>query len=117
MKVEQKKLPKSQIELEFELTAEEFAEQTKHAVEHLKGHVKVDGFRHGQAPAKLVEDKIKPEVLLMEAGADETKVSIDKNVVRMMGKDMTENERRYTDLDLAVDKFLRVLLNESVKRE
>jgi trigger factor len=68
MKVEQKKLPKSKIEVTFELTADEFKEHVSHAVEHLKQHVKVDGFREGKAPAKLVEDKIKPEALLMEAG-------------------------------------------------
>jgi len=39
-----------------------------HAVEHLKHHIKVDGFRPGKAPASMVEDKIKPETLLMEAG-------------------------------------------------
>ncbi|MDP3883111.1 MAG: trigger factor [Candidatus Staskawiczbacteria bacterium] len=68
MEVKSKKLPKSQIELTFELTAEEFSEHFKHALEHLKHHVKVDGFRPGQAPAKMVEDKLKPEMLLMEAG-------------------------------------------------
>ncbi len=68
MVVKQKKLPNSQIELEFELTAEEFKEHTKHALEHMKHHVKVDGFRPGKAPANMVEDKIKPEALLMEAG-------------------------------------------------
>lgn len=68
MEVKQKKLAKSQIELEFELTAEEFKEHTQHALEHMKHHVKVDGFRPGKAPASMVEDKIKPEVLLMEAG-------------------------------------------------
>jgi trigger factor len=68
MKINSKKLPKSQIELEFELTAEEFAHHFEHAIEHLKSHVKVDGFRPGQAPAKLVEEKLKPEALLMEAG-------------------------------------------------
>jgi trigger factor len=68
MEVKQKKLPKAQIELEFELTAEEFKEHMAHAVEHLKEHVKVDGFRPGKAPASMVEDKIKPEALLMEAG-------------------------------------------------
>lgn len=68
MEVKQNKLPKSQIELEFELTAEEFGEHFLHAIEHLKSHVKVDGFRPGQAPAKMVEDKLKPEALLMEAG-------------------------------------------------
>ncbi|MCX6723353.1 MAG: trigger factor, partial [Candidatus Staskawiczbacteria bacterium] len=68
MKVEQKKLPKSQIEIEFELTAEEFKEHFEHALEHLKHHVKVDGFREGKAPSSMVEDKLKPEALLMEAG-------------------------------------------------
>ena len=68
MEVKQKKLPKSQIELEFELTPEEFKEHMEHAVEHLKGHVKVDGFRQGKAPNKMVEEKLKPEALLMEAG-------------------------------------------------
>ena len=68
MEVKQKKLPNSQIELEFEITAEEFAEHTEHVLEHLKHSVKVDGFREGKAPAAMVEEKLKPEVVLMEAG-------------------------------------------------
>ena len=68
MKTEIKKLPKSQIEITFELTADEFKEHYGHALEHLKHHVKVDGFREGKAPASMVEEKIKPEALLMEAG-------------------------------------------------
>ena len=68
MKITEKKLPKSQIEIEFELTDEEFKHHIEHALTYLKHHVKVDGFRPGQAPNKLVEDKIKPEALLMEAG-------------------------------------------------
>lgn len=68
MQAEIKKLAKSQVEITFEITAEEFAEHTEHALGHLKHHVKVDGFRPGQAPNKLVEEKIKPEALLMEAG-------------------------------------------------
>jgi len=68
MKVEQKKLEKSQIEITFELTAEEFIEHYGHSLEHMKHHVKVDGFREGKAPASMVEEKIKPEMLLMEAG-------------------------------------------------
>jgi len=68
MEVKQKKLEKSQIEITFELTAEEFLEHFEHALEHLKHHVKVDGFREGKAPAAMVEEKLKPEALLMEAG-------------------------------------------------
>jgi len=68
MKTEIKKLQKSQIEITFELTAEEFSEHFQHALEHLKHNVKVDGFREGKAPAAMVEEKLKPEALLMEAG-------------------------------------------------
>jgi len=68
METEQKKLPKSQLEITFELTADEFIQHFEHALEHLKSHVKVDGFREGKAPAKIVEEKLKPEALLMEAG-------------------------------------------------
>ena len=68
METKQTKLPKSQIEITFELTAEEFQEHFEHAIEHLKHHVKVDGFRAGKAPSSMVEEKIKPEVLLMDAG-------------------------------------------------
>ena len=68
MEVKQKKLPNSQIELEFEITADEFKEHFEHALEHLKHHVKIDGFREGKAPAAMVEDRMKPEALLMEAG-------------------------------------------------
>ena len=68
MKTETKKLPKSQIEITFELTADEFIEHFNHAIEHLKHHVKVDGFREGKAPVSMVEEKLKPEMLLMEAG-------------------------------------------------
>ncbi len=68
MKAEIKKLPKSQMEIEFELTEEEFKHHLDHALEHLKKHVKVDGFRPGHAPAEIVEERVGKENLLMEAG-------------------------------------------------
>lgn len=68
MKIDTKKLPKSQLEITFELTADEFKEHTKHALEHLKNHIKVDGFRQGNVPLKIVEEKVGPETLHMEAG-------------------------------------------------
>lgn len=68
MEAEQKKLLKSQLEIEFELTEEEFKHFIERALEHFKKHIKVDGFRPGRASNKLVEDKIKTESLLMEAG-------------------------------------------------
>lgn len=63
-----KKLEKSQIEVEFELTAEEFQKHLDSALLKLKDQVKMDGFRKGAVPLKMVEEKIGNENLLMEAG-------------------------------------------------
>ena len=68
MKATQKKLGKSQLEIEFELTAEEFQKHVDHALLHLKEHVKIDGFRQGQVPLKMVKERVGQENLLMEAG-------------------------------------------------
>jgi len=68
MKTEVKNLGKSQMEITFELTSEEFQEHVEHAVLHLKQHVKVDGFRQGHVPENIVKEKIGKENLLMEAG-------------------------------------------------
>lgn len=68
MKTVQKILPKSQIEIEFELTAEEFEKHIEHALSHLKEHMKIDGFRQGQVPLKIIEERVGQEALLMEAG-------------------------------------------------
>ncbi len=80
MKTEIKKLPQSQIEIEFELTAEEFGKYFDKALLALKEHVKIDGFRKGQVPLKMVEEKIKPEELLMEAGDLAVKATYPKFV-------------------------------------
>lgn len=56
-------------------------------------------------------------IILMDAGAPETKVSVEGSIVKIMGKDMSQENRKYTDLDLAADKFLLVLLKESVSKK
>ncbi len=68
MKAELKRLPKSEIEINFELDEQEFRKYIDKALEHLKGHVKMDGFRPGQVPKEIVEKKVGNEDLLMEAG-------------------------------------------------
>ncbi|OGZ69522.1 MAG: trigger factor [Candidatus Staskawiczbacteria bacterium RIFCSPHIGHO2_02_FULL_42_22] len=68
MKTELKKLKNSEIGIEFELTAEEFAKHFEKALLHLKDHVKMDGFRKGHVPANMVEERIGKENVLMEAG-------------------------------------------------
>src|SRR3989344_4625799 len=68
MDVKQKKLPKSQLEINFELNEQEFQKHVDHALLHLKEHVKIDGFRQGQVPLKMVKERVEQENLLMEAG-------------------------------------------------
>jgi hypothetical protein len=53
---------------------------------------------------------VRSPVIIMKAGSDRTAVTVDGNVVIVEGKDMTENGRTYTDLDLAADKLLLSLL-------
>lgn len=81
MKTTQKKLPKSQLEIEFEITAEEFGHHVSHALSHLKEHVKMDGFRKGQVPEKLAKEQIGQETLLMEAGELAVKDAYSKYVI------------------------------------
>ncbi len=80
MKTNLKKLEKSQIEIEFELTPEEFAKHFDAALLHLKSHVKMDGFRKGHVPANMVEEKVGKENVLMEAGDLAVKASYPKFV-------------------------------------
>ena len=49
-------------------------------------------------------------VIFLVGNADRTSVLVHANVIEVDGKDMTENGRDYTDLDLAVDKFLITVL-------
>ncbi|MDO8739948.1 MAG: trigger factor [Candidatus Woesearchaeota archaeon] len=68
MKTNLKKLLKSQMEIEFELTSEEFQKHIDSALLHLKEHIKMDGFRKGHVPKEMVKEKVGQENLLMEAG-------------------------------------------------
>ena len=50
-------------------------------------------------------------IVVMQGSADETKVLVNGYVVYVSGKDMTEVNRDYTDLDLAADKLLLTLMD------
>ncbi len=68
MKTEIKKLPKSQLEITFELTTEEFQKHFDEAISRLQNQIKIDGFRPGQVPQKIFEEKVGKENILLEAG-------------------------------------------------
>lgn len=90
MKTEIKKLENSQIEVDFELSAEEFAKHFDKALLHLKGHVKMDGFRKGKVPSNMVEERVGKENVLMEAGdlavKDAYPKFVDENKIEPIGE-------------------------------
>ena len=49
-------------------------------------------------------------IVFLEAFSNETSVRVDDDTVYVRGKDMSQNKRKYTDLDLAVDRLLLALL-------
>jgi len=68
MKVIIKKLPKSQIELEIEVPAEEFNGFINRATLNLSKNLEVKGFRKGKVPKEVVEKQAGKEKILVEAG-------------------------------------------------
>lgn len=90
MKTSLKKIDQSQVEIEFELTEEEFKKHVDRALLHLKEHVKMDGFRQGQVPLEIVEKKVGQENVLMEAGDLAVKDSyakfIHENTIEPIGE-------------------------------
>ena len=67
MKLSIKKLPKSQIELEIEVSAEEFDNFIEQAVLGLAKDIEIKGFRKGKVPKEIVEREVGLEKILIEA--------------------------------------------------
>ena len=67
MKVDITKLPKSEVELKIEVPADEWQEFLDEAAKELSKDLKIEGFRPGYAPLKLVEEKIGIAMILEEA--------------------------------------------------
>lgn len=65
-----KQLPGSEIELEGELPSEQFETYRKHAIEHLKSEVKIDGFRQGKIPEKTLLEHVGEGAVLEEMAGD-----------------------------------------------
>ncbi|MBZ9578106.1 trigger factor [Patescibacteria group bacterium] len=68
MRVKINKLPKSQIELEIEVPADEFDNFIERATLNLGKDLEIRGFRKGKAPKNIIEEHIGPEKILIEAG-------------------------------------------------
>lgn len=86
MKTNIKKLPKSQVEIDFELTPEEFNKYIDKALNSLKNQVKMDGFRKGNVPKEMVEREVGQENLLMEAGD----IAVKENYAKFVNENSLE---------------------------
>ncbi|OGZ33458.1 MAG: trigger factor [Candidatus Portnoybacteria bacterium RBG_13_41_18] len=67
MKVEIKKLPKSEIELNIVVPVEEWNEFINEASQELSRDLKIEGFRPGHAPQNMVEARVGSAKILEEA--------------------------------------------------
>lgn len=52
------------------------------------------------------------ERVIFLSAANETSVSLNNNIIYIKGKDFSEKDRKYTDLDLAADRFLLTLMGK-----
>ena len=62
-----KELSKKDVKFEITLSKEEWQTEIDHAYEHVKGRFKVEGFRNGKAPRKVIEKQYGEGVFYDEA--------------------------------------------------
>ena len=74
------KLEKSLVEVEVNFTTEEWKDAQEKALNKLSKSVKLDGFRKGKAPTKLVKARIGKGAILEEA----TDVILNKNYASIL---------------------------------
>ena len=67
MKSTIKKLPKSQLEIEIEVSPEELDGFVNQATLNLGKDLEIEGFRKGKVPKEIIEKKVGPEKILVDA--------------------------------------------------
>lgn len=63
-----KKLPKSQIEFELEISTEEVSAFFEQAAAEISKHIDIKGFRQGKAPKDVLEKNVGKQLIFEEAG-------------------------------------------------
>jgi FKBP-type peptidyl-prolyl cis-trans isomerase (trigger factor) len=81
MKTQIQKLPKSQVEISFELSAQEFEEFFEQAVLKLSEKLTAEGFRPGRLPKEMAEARLDPVELAREAAEQAVKKSYEKVIL------------------------------------
>jgi len=87
MKVEKKELEKSQIELNVELSVEEFKPFLIQGAEAISQSLKIDGFRPGKAPYDIVKQKVGEMGILEEAANIAIRKKIDQVIKENVEKE------------------------------
>lgn len=77
MQVSKKDLPKSQIELTVELSADDFVPYIQKGAEAVSKSVKIEGFRPGKAPLEVLKQKVGEMGILEEAAHIAIRKTID----------------------------------------
>lgn len=78
MKVEKKELDKSQLEINVELSIEEFKPFIVKGTEAVAKDIKIEGFRPGKAPYEMIKQKIGEMTILEEAARLAINKTLDK---------------------------------------
>ncbi len=87
MNITKKDLPKSQVELTVEMSAEEFKPFVKRGAEAVSREIKIEGFRPGKAPYDILKKKIGEMTILEEAA----RIAINKHLGGLIEKNITGN--------------------------
>lgn len=80
MKVEKKELPRSQVELDVELSVEEFTPYIEKGAKKISLEVKIDGFRPGNIPLEVLKQKVGEMNILEEAA----RIAINKTIEQVV---------------------------------
>lgn len=86
MKTSIQKLPKSEIEIFFEIPAEEFKDYFEEAVLNLGKDFETEGFRKGKVPKEIIERELGPGKLLEEAANLAVRESYVKTIRQLADK-------------------------------
>ncbi len=94
MKTTIKNLPKSQKEIEVEISVEEMKNYVEQATKKLSQEIKIDGFRPGKVPLEIVKQKIGELGIYQEAGDLAIKKTylqaIEENKLEVIGQPKIE---------------------------
>ena len=108
------KLEKSMMEVKVTFTTEEWKDAQAKALNKLAKKVKIDGFRQGKAPAKLVKARIGKAALLEEA----TDIILQKNYSAILLDNGIQPVGQPTvNIDELTDDVLKLTVNAPVRPE